>query len=346
MMMKLWDQTWHRQELLERVGDIEQLMGIKLMEMSDGPERGNRAMDVRSGGGLRYSINADRGLDISHLEYKGIPLAWRSSVGDASPAFYAPMGNDWLRNFPGGIMVTGGLSHYGRPCIDDNIEFGLHGRASNLPARKVSCLEQWDADNYHMSVSGMLRESAVYGENLRLFRTITTIGGTNTIEISDEVVNDGFTAVPHMILYHFNLGFPLITPESTVKISAAESEVYKDGNGRGLEQWNTFFHPELHAEEDLYYHRMNQGNEYSHCEIIHPTLLFGKPLAVKISFRTRELGHLFNWKMLKQGINVFGVEPSNCKGLEGRKKTKESGIPILEPGEKVAYSVIFKIEEL
>jgi len=38
-------------ELLAHVGDLSQVAGVRLIELSDGVERGVRAADVRTGGG-------------------------------------------------------------------------------------------------------------------------------------------------------------------------------------------------------------------------------------------------------------------------------------------------------
>ena len=48
---------------------------------------------------------SSRGLDVSYSEYQGIPLCWRSSTGDVSPAHYEPEGLGWLRGFYGGINI-------------------------------------------------------------------------------------------------------------------------------------------------------------------------------------------------------------------------------------------------
>jgi hypothetical protein len=65
-------------------------------------------------------------------------LSWTSSVGEPHPAFYAAQGAEWLRSFPGGLLATCGLDHFGPPCHDEGADFGLHGCISNQPARSVN----------------------------------------------------------------------------------------------------------------------------------------------------------------------------------------------------------------
>jgi hypothetical protein len=43
---------WTRQELLTRVGRLEQIAGVQLVEAGDGPERGVRLLRFTTGAGL------------------------------------------------------------------------------------------------------------------------------------------------------------------------------------------------------------------------------------------------------------------------------------------------------
>ena len=55
-MVQLFGQSWSRAELLERVGDISQLGGVRLVTFADGPEAGVLAADVRTGSGLNFTV--------------------------------------------------------------------------------------------------------------------------------------------------------------------------------------------------------------------------------------------------------------------------------------------------
>ena len=86
-MIKLFNREWNKAELLRRVGRMDQLAGVRLVEATDGKARGSRLLDVWTGTGLRFQVNADRALDISSCDFKGIPLSWRSPAGDVHPAY-------------------------------------------------------------------------------------------------------------------------------------------------------------------------------------------------------------------------------------------------------------------
>jgi hypothetical protein len=68
-MPKLFNRSWKRSELLNYIGDLSQIAGIKLGELSDGTERGLRVAEVRTGSGLAFSVLLDRGMDIGPASY-------------------------------------------------------------------------------------------------------------------------------------------------------------------------------------------------------------------------------------------------------------------------------------
>ena len=74
-MPRLWGREWSREELEQRVGDLSQIAGVRLVELADGKERGVRAAEVKTGSGLSFTVLIDRGLDISTAEYNGKALA-------------------------------------------------------------------------------------------------------------------------------------------------------------------------------------------------------------------------------------------------------------------------------
>ena len=50
----------------------------------------------------------------------------------------------------------------------------------------------------------------MFGEDLQLIRRIEAKIGESTFTIKDRVVNHGFYRTPHMLLYHINIGYPVL----------------------------------------------------------------------------------------------------------------------------------------
>src|SRR5947209_3950613 len=221
-MPNLFGQDWTRAALLERVGDVSQLGGARLVTLNEGPESGVSVAELRTGSGLSFDVLPGRGMDIGFAEYKGMPLCWRSSTGEIAAARYEPQGEGWLRGFSGGLMATCGLTTAGWPSTDAGQSLPLHGRASYLPARNVYVDGEWQGDDYVMWAQGRTRETVVFGENVRLTRRVWARLGESRLFIDDVVENLGHTPVPHMIAYHINVGFPVLDEGSELISSARQ----------------------------------------------------------------------------------------------------------------------------
>jgi hypothetical protein len=330
----LFGQKWTRQELLTYVGDISQLGGIRQVTLADGPERGVRAADVRTGDGFNFTVLLDRGMDIGAAEYRGTPLAWVSSTGPAAPAFYEPRGLGWLRTFHGGLLTTCGLTQAGVPNVDLGEELGLHGRISHTPARRVSYHGGWAGDEYTFGVQGEMRETSVFGHNLRLIRRITATLGEPKLTIEDSVENMGYEPAPHMILYHCNMGFPLLGPSSRLVAPSTAVEPRDEIAAPGLACHTSFEGPTSHYAEQCFFHSFEPDpTGHVTVQLTNPEL----GLTFQLRFRHRELPEMVQWKQVGQGTYVLGLEPANCR-VEGRAAARERGTLVeLAPGETREY---------
>jgi len=328
-MAQSFGRSWSRSELLAHVGDLSQLAGIRLGEWGDGVERGVRVADVRAGSGLEFTVLLDRGMDLGPASYRGLPLAWISPTGFAHSAYFDPIGIGWLRTFGGGLMTGCGLTYLGAPSEDEGEVLGLHGRLSHLPARRVKVGEEWQGDECVFWVEAEMRQARVFGENLRLTRRISAGLGSSQILIQDRVENLGTTTSPLMILYHINLGFPLL--DETCYLMAEPHPVQpRDAAAAGLSDWMRFQPPTQGYGEQVFYHDLPADNQgWAGLTLVNPT----RDLSLSVRFQKATLPNLVQWKMMGHGVYVLGLEPANCL-IEGRNKERERGtLQFLEPGE-------------
>jgi hypothetical protein len=188
-----------------------------------------------------------------------------------------------------------------------------------------------------LEISGETRQAALFGENLVLRRRIATSLGSNRIRIADIVTNEGFEPAPHMLLYHFNLGFPLVSEFSELRLQSEETQARDDVARLGLPEWNRFQPPTPGYREQVFIHRPVVDPEgTATVELSNPP--FG--IALRWRYPAVNLPYLMEWKMMGEGAYVVGVEPANCKGLGGRRATRELGLlPQLEPGESREYRI-------
>ncbi len=339
-MTHLFNRDWQPSDLLAYVGDISQLGGVRLVTLDDGSERGVRAAELRSGEGFNFTVLLDRGMDIGHAEYRGIPLAWISPTGAVAPQFYEPQGAGWLRTFHGGLLCTCGLTQAGVPNSDQGEELGLHGRISHISARQVAWDGTWEGGEYQFWISGQMREVSALGRDLRLKRRISMTLGQPGLTIHDRVENHGYETAPHMLLYHFNLGFPLLSPQSHLEVESIQVEPRDPAAASGLDNHTTFEAPTPHYAEQVFYHQVAADeNGFAQARLVNRDLGLG----LQLRYRQRELPELVEWKQVGQGAYVVGLEPANCRP-EGRAAARRRGALVeLAPGEALDYLLEIKV---
>ncbi|WP_258124151.1 DUF4432 family protein [Mesorhizobium onobrychidis] len=118
---------------------------IRLLQVEDGPGRGQRLLVVRNATGVGFEIAVDRGFDVSSATWRGINIGWNSANGLPWPpnSVDAEEGVGFYRNFDG-FLVTCGLDHIGAARRDGADRYihkhrrqvfnPLHGRISSQRA--------------------------------------------------------------------------------------------------------------------------------------------------------------------------------------------------------------------
>jgi len=339
-MSHLYNHPWTRQELLSYTGDISQLGGVRMVTLADGPERGVRAAELYTAAGFRCTVYLDRGMDIGPAEYKGVPLAWISPNGPVAPAFYEPTGFGWLRTFHGGLLTTCGLTQVGVPAEDNGEQLGLHGRISHIPARQICQGDTWDGDNYGFWVEGRMREVSVFGHDLQLTRRITARLDEPCLTIEDQVTNLGAATAPHMILYHVNLGFPLLQAASRLVAPSEEVIPRDEAAVPGLDDHARFQSPTPGYAEQVFFHRLAAGSDgFVNVVLVNDALKLG----LQLRYRQRELSEFTQWKQMGWGTYALGIEPGNCRP-EGRVAARQRGALVqIAPGEQHNYHLELKV---
>jgi hypothetical protein len=336
-MASLFGKDYSRRELLRRIGNVDQVCGVRRVILDDGPAKGVTALEFRTGSGLEFTVLADRGMDISAASYCGRSLCWRSPTGDKSPAFYDPEGLEWLRTFFGGLVATCGLTYAGAPTIDVEDDLGLHGRYTSLPAGELSFGGRWEKNQYVLQASGVMRESMVFGPNIALRRTITAYMGESRLVIEDQVANEGWQRQPFMLLYHCNFGFPLV--DKTTRLYAPARETLARFTLEPVDEktWSTFHDPIPGVDESCFYHDLKADRRGNVTVVLaNQSFQRGRGFGVYVRYRQRELPRFIQWKMPGEGTYVLGLEPANC-WVDGRDAERARGtLQYLRPGQTVS----------
>ena len=119
------------------------------------------------------------------------------------------------------------------------------GSRSSRRATSTSASD-WEGERCFLWAEGTVRQEIVYGENLLLTRRYEAEVGRSSFTLRDVVRNDGFYPTPHQLLYHFNIGYPVVddgaellasvtgdVPGSIFEDDAGPSERYRQFSGPG-----------------------------------------------------------------------------------------------------------------
>jgi hypothetical protein len=335
--------AYSRDELRARVGNADQLAGIRLVQMLDGNEFPARAAWLHTGSGLEALLILDRAMDAASVRYCGKAMGWRSTVGDVAPAYYEAEGIRWLRSYFGGLVTTCGLTRAGVPAKDSAWSGeGLHGRISHIPARDVSVTQAWVENKYLLQIEGVLRETSVFGVNLVLRRRWHTYLGEKRLWLTDTVTNEGFKRAPFMLLYHCNIGYPALDTDSRITIPTRHIAPRDAAAREGMEDWALAGPPNPSYQEKVYYHDVVPSDSgFATVALFNGAFERGEGFGVYVRYRPEELPRFIQWKMLGAQDYVIGFEPSNC-GVEGREVDEAHGLlDYLDPGESRTFHLEF-----
>lgn len=342
-MPNLYGKSWTRKQIQKYAGATWQTGAVRKLRFAEGPEDGVEVLQFDAGNGLQFNVLPHRALDIAGASFCGASLCYHSHTGEAHPAYYDPQGIGFLKTFYAGLLTTCGLSWAGAPCDDDGQQLGLHGRVSHIPARQLKYGEEWVGNAKRLFVSGEVRESHLFGPNLVMTRTISTEVGSYTIRIEDTVRNDNLEKSPHMMLYHINLGFPVLS-ESSELVMNSSAWARDPFSASGLEDHRRFSTPTTNIAEQVFYHDMKADSKgFASAALVNPSFNQGQGLGVQVRYRKKELFRFAQWKNQRAGMFVCGLEPCNCR-VQGRNFEREEGtLEFLKPGEERSYIVEIRV---
>lgn len=329
-------------ELRRRVGDVSQLVSTRATRLADGNEDGTRVIDARAAGGISALILADRGLDLGPVWAAGHQVGWQSTTGAVHPAYYHAA--DWLRSFHGGMLLTCGLQNVGLPSEDEGTSHGLHGRVSHIPARNVTHRVAEEDGRLVAEVTGEMRETDVFGADLLLRRRITLPMGETVVHVRDEVVNEGYEPAGLMLLYHVNVGYPVVADDAVLITPDADITPRDENAAHAMDQRSTFPAPRDGFVENVYRHELWPTHERSvSASIVNPRFEPTDGIGLTVSWDPSELPRMWQWRMLGPGMYVTGLEPANCM-LGGRAAARDDGtLEYLDPGARRTFGVSIRV---
>lgn len=261
-------------------------------------------------GANRAIVLPDRGLGIWKMHVGPVELGWQSPVaGPVHPRFVPlaePSGLGWLDGF-NELVARCGLVNNGAPDFDPTgrLTHGLHGRIANLPAHDV--VVTLDDSAGTVTLNGVVDETRFLVYSLRMTTSLVLHAGTPRLAWTDTVENRADRPATMQMLYHVNLGPPLLGAGAEVVVPLAELAPRDSAAAADVSAWNRYAAPRPGRGEDVHFMRLVPDPTGR------ATALLVAPdgaQATSLSWRTAELPCFTLWK------NQGGLADGYVTGLE------------------------------
>lgn len=296
-----------KRDLMKYMGSMQQAAYIRPLTFAEGRSTGLKAYEVKNGP-LAYKLMADKCLDMSELSYRGVNFSFLSKPGLQGRNAYDTAGDEAIRSIMGGMFFTCGAESICAPCTVDGVDYPMHGRLRTTPGEHLSADAFWAADGYHLRAGAEMREAALFGENIVLRRSVETVYGQKTVTLTDTIENEGYRDEPLMLLYHINLGWPLLDENLRLYIPT-RSVTARDADAEGHEaEYDRMDAPKDNEPEYVFIHDLKTDAEGG-TEAIAVNGALG--LGLRVGWNVKNLPYFMEWKSTASGDYVIGLEPAN-----------------------------------
>ena len=292
-----------------------------------------RSLTARLMGGLDLEILPGRGFDIGDAYLRGVPISWFSPVSD-SRSIPSPTGMSWLSRFTGGLLTTCGLGNIGAPTDTS----GLHGDFSHLPANEVSYSTTVSEHVHSVTLAATIDSVALFGPSFRVRRVITASAladGTAFLGVADDATNVGREAAGLSLLYHLNLGAPLVVPGSRVHVDSEGVQAREPHPD--VPDWGVLPRPAEHTTEAVFEHSAVRTDEHGLAKATVSNPDGG--LGIEIAWTATTLPRLYQWVFPTRGRWALGIEPASAPLFGADRASPHAGAPVVQPGDSRRHEI-------
>ena len=298
-----------------KISNLMQVASVRRYTVTDGAMQGLRIIDCDNGK-LRFLLNESKTLDMMQLYHKGQNISFISKNG------FSVRNDSFLGRFEGGMVYTCGLDSLG---ARDGFE--MHGSLHN----RVASVTKAECTAENIVIEAEIKDSALFGKNLVLKRKVYTAIGSDSVTISDTLVNEGYRKEEFCLLYHVNAGYPLL--DEGCKITADTKEIVPrtEWAKERLGLRGVINAPVPEEEETCYFIEMNRP----------AVTLSNEKLGKKftLSYSGDTLPHFIQWKSMASGDYALGLEPCTSLLDENFRYTE------IRPQEEIQFCLNLKVED-
>lgn len=300
----------------KKLNNLDQIAYVRRYVLTEGAAAGLKVIEVYNGV-LRFLLNESKTLDIMQLFHKGTNISYLSK----NP--FTKRETTFLKRFEGGMLYTCGID-----VIGGQAGYEDHGSFHNIPAQITRC----ECTEDKIIVEAIIRDTELFGKNLVMKRRYETEIGSDTVTLSDTLLNEGWRDEDYSILYHVNVGYPML--DEGVKISAQANKIVPRTAWakKHIDKAFEIEAPEDCREETCYLLDMKT-----------PTVTVTNDKLKKrftLSYTGEELPFFVEWKSMASGDYALGLEPSTSL-LDDKFAFSK-----VEKQSKISFGITLKVENI
>lgn len=303
-----WDESSALHLTIEtRVGELTIRRGVFRGGVSEGVEiirLANAKMHV--------DVLPTRGMSVWRMQANGVRYQWQSPVvGPVHPNYVdlgEPSGLGWLSGFDE-LVVRCGLESNGAPEHDPSgrLVHPLHGHIANTPADAISV--EFDEASGRVELVAETIEARLFFKRWRMRTRVRIHADRNDVELLDDVTNELSTPASMQLLYHINVGPPVLGKGATFSMAFDELAPRDHHAAERVDEWTRLPGPTSGYQEQVYFARpLPDESGIAHALLADAERNRG--LAVR--FKTSTLPWFILWKNAAEVGDgyVCGLEPA------------------------------------
>ena len=299
-----------------QISNFAQVASVRRMTVTSGAMQDLKIIDCDNGK-LRFILNESKALDIMQVYHEGQNVSFISKNG------FTSKNRAFLGRFEGGMLYTCGLDAIGGVEGVD-----LHGTFHNNKADvfRAECNENG------IVVEAYIYNTQLFGRNLKMHRKIFSAIGSETLTLEDKLINCGYGDEDYCLLYHVNVGYPLLDDGAKVVADIAKCDPRNDWAKERVGVREVMSDAVPLEDETCYFLTLNKPE----ASLVNEKV--GKKFTLRYSAET--LPCFVQWKSMASGDYALGLEPATSK-LDLDLKTAK-----IKAGETIDFRLDLSVTKL